>query len=150
MRSSIMARRLTMILTVALLMAGSGVVGFLWGGLNPAPAPVTGVPFIMSLYELDGYVCGPWKPTGQPCAGGCYWQRTCYTEDGQFTQTSCRPSTGGVYCPLSSPGTEYGPEDTALNEWATTAWGGTWDSGEHDWINATGQTLQDWVEEGAE
>lgn len=142
-------RFLLTVSTLALIATASVLLGWLLHDLRPPPPPVTGVELIRALYALDGEVlCTRWRPIGQTCAGGCYWRRTCYTESGSYTQTSCRPQAG-AYCPLSTPGTPYGPEDTALNAWATGAWGGSWNAGAVDWVRA-GQTLQDWVGAGGE
>lgn len=134
--------------TLALFVAGGFCLGWLMRGMDyqPPARPDTAAVVARALGQLDGYVCGPWQPTGQSCPGGCYWRRTCYDEDGSFTQTSCRPQAG-AYCPLSDPGAGYGPANAPLDSWATSAWGGAWDSMQRDWVR-DGQTLQDWVGEG--
>lgn len=78
----------------------------------------------------DGDVyCGPWRPTGQPCAGGCLWQRECVIcdEEGHcvpsHTNSICIPS-GGAYCPLGIPP------------------GYNWSESSEEWVDAIGRPLQ--------
>lgn len=136
----------SLILSCLALSALGFAIGWVGHWSGEPIEPSTGMPAsLVQAFAPNGYLCGPWQPTGQSCAGGCYWQRACISETGEpFTQTSCRPQAG-AYCPQSDPGAPYGPENVLLNAWATGIWGGHWSVTQRDWVTPSGQTLQQWV-----
>jgi len=62
--------------------------------------PIDRVLTVLRPASPAGWYCTDWQPTGQPCHGGCWWERwctPCIPECQWYRETECRPSSSG--CP---------------------------------------------------